>query len=310
MSAESDLRNELCAPAGLAPLARLAGRLGQCAGRQEVAREALLALDELLGVKEAVLLRRDPDSRRLRVTAATGRTRAVAGTEFEPVAAIVMATNRRAPVIMRAAGGAATGAAVPLLSAGRLHGILYVEGERLGAPGLRTAELLTIVAALTAAALAVYDSPCAPAASAGGPRRVAPSAEPVLELVYYQADDTVLCDSAYVVKGAPGRILWALLDANARSGRTSFTNRELRLDESLGLPLGRDNLESRLLTLRRRLERLDCGIELQRVGRGQLGLRLRRPIRLTVVPTSGPMRTAPVPVAAGATTAGGAQHLR
>lgn len=300
MSAESDLRKEPRAPADRVRLARLAGRLGQCAGRQEVAREALLALDEMLGVREAALLRRDPDSGRLRVIAAAGRTRAAAGTEFEPVAAIVMATNRRAPVITRAADGAATSSAVPLLTAGRLHGILYVEGEQLGALGLRTTELLTIVAALTASALTVCDSPCALAAPGEGLQRTGLLRAPLLELVYYQADDTVLCDSAYVVKGAPGRILWALLDANARSGRTTFTNRELRLDESLGLPLGRDNLESRLLALRRRLERVDCGIALERVGRGQLELRLRRPVRLTVVPTGGPMRAAPVPVAAEA----------
>lgn len=288
------------APADLARLARLAGRLGQCAGRQEVAREALLALDEMLGVREAVLLRRDPDSGRLRVTAAAGRTRAAAGSEFESVAAIVMATNRRTAVITRGSGGDVTAAAVPLLTADRLHGVLYVEDGQLGAIGVRTTELLTIIAALTASALTVCDSPCALAASRDDPRRRGPAPAPRLELVYYQADDTVLCDSAYVVKGAPGRILWALLDANARSGRTAFTNRELRLDESLGLPLGRDNLESRLFALRRRLERIDCGIELDRVGRGQLELRLRRPLRLTVVPTSGPMRLAPVPVAAGA----------
>ena len=58
MSAESDLRKEPRAPADRVRLARLAGRLGQCAGRQEVAREALLALDEMLGVREAALLRR------------------------------------------------------------------------------------------------------------------------------------------------------------------------------------------------------------------------------------------------------------
>ncbi|MEA2168752.1 MAG: adenylate cyclase, partial [Solirubrobacteraceae bacterium] len=109
------------------------------------------------------------------------------------------------------------------------------------------------------------------------------------------ADDTVLCNTAYIVKGAPGRILWSMLRAYTRSGRTQFSNRELRLDESLGLPAGNDNLEARLLVLRRRLADLGCGIMLERVGRGRLELTLDRPATLTVVPTTGPMRDAPSP---------------
>jgi adenylate cyclase len=64
------------------------------------------------------------------------------------------------------------------------------------------------------------------------------------------------------------------------------------LDESLGLPAGSDNLEARLLVLRRRLADLDCGIALERVGRGRLELTLGRPTTLTVVPTAGRMRIA------------------
>ena len=95
----------------------------------------------------------------------------------------------------------------------------------------------------------------------------------------------MLCDSAYIVKGAPGRILWSMLKAHVDSGRTQFSNRELRLDESLELPAGNDNLEARLLVLRRRLADLGCGVSLERVGRGQLELRLERTAELTEVPT-------------------------
>jgi hypothetical protein len=116
--------------------------------------------------------------------------------------------------------------------------------------------------------------------------REAPGADPAIALVHYQADDTVLCDSAYIAKGAAGRILWSMLRAHSRSGRTRFSNRELRLDESLGLPPGNDNLEARLLVLRRRLAELDCGVALERVGRGRLELRLERPVALTEVPTT------------------------
>jgi len=93
----------------------------------------------------------------------------------------------------------------------------------------------------------------------------------------------------------PGRILWKLLREHEADGRTAFTNRELRLDERLGLPAGNDNLEARLLVLRKRLALQDCGIQLDRVARGRLALQLTGPLELCEVPTSGPMRAAHTP---------------
>jgi hypothetical protein len=113
-----------------------------------------------------------------------------------------------------------------------------------------------------------------------------------LEITYYQADDSVFAGGEYVIKGVPGRILWKLLREHASDGRCEFTNRALRLDERLGLPAGNDNLESRLVALRRRLEAHDWGIGLERVGRGRLALAVEGALELVEIPTMGPMRAA------------------
>ena len=122
-----------------------------------------------------------------------------------------------------------------------------------------------------------------------------PPAGAPLAVAYYQADDSVFVDDSYVVKGVPGRILWKLLREHEADGRTSFSNRELRLDEQLGLPPGNDNLEARLLVLRKRLAGLECGITLERVDRGRLALQVRAPLKLAEIATSGPMRAAHLP---------------
>ena len=53
---------------------------------------------------------------------------------------------------------------------------------------------------------------------------------------------------------------------------------------------GNDNLEARLLVLRRRLDAAGCGIALRRTGRGRLELSVAGAAQLTEVPTTGPMR--------------------
>ena len=76
------------------------------------------------------------------------------------------------------------------------------------------------------------------------------------------------------MKGVAGRILWKVLREHAANGRTAFTNRELRLDEQLGLPAGNENLEARLLLLRKRLDGIGGTVQLERVGRGRFELRI------------------------------------
>jgi len=98
---------------------------------------------------------------------------------------------------------------------------------------------------------------------------------------HHADDDSVFIDDRYLIKGLSGRILHRLLSIHLAGGRTEFCNRELRLDAELKLSVLRDNLETRIILLRRRLEDHAVPIRLVRSGRGQFRLQVDAAVELT-----------------------------
>ncbi|MBI1424157.1 MAG: GAF domain-containing protein [Gammaproteobacteria bacterium] len=103
---------------------------------------------------------------------------------------------------------------------------------------------------------------------------------PACVIRHYPANDSLFIDEEYLIKGVAGAIFWKLLRDFREQGRTEFSNRELRLDPTLGLPEIGDNLEARLILLQKRLsERCDF-LRLEKTGRGRFRLQVDRAIAL------------------------------
>ncbi len=173
--------------------------------------------------------------------------------------------------------------AVPLMAADKLIGVLYVESQHDLRFSYDDEDALVALAAQLGMAIQIMQAqadgaddeastPAAPEAIAGD----------TLIVKHFPENDSVFLGDDYLIKGVAGSIFVTLVRDCIDSGRTEFTNRELRLDARIRLPDVSDNLEARLLLLSRRLIERAAPIRIEKTGRGRFSLVTERPLKLLV----------------------------
>jgi len=157
--------------------------------------------------------------------------------------------------------------AVPAMVRGELVGVLVVESPLSLAFEEEDESVLTVVAALLAQMVDVERSHAEMTERAGQASLAAPATLSGETHIHFFAEDgSIFLDGEYLIRGVAGRILWSVLQRHVQTGQTEFANKELRLDRSLELPGFRDNLDTRLVMLKRRLDERDAPLRLDRIG--------------------------------------------
>jgi hypothetical protein len=174
--------------------------------------------------------------------------------------------------------------AVPLLLAGNLLGVLYVESPQEQRFTYEDEDAMVVLASQLALCIDCLsrnsEQPAEASASAiAGPPAHAQGTP--AQIRHFAADHSVFVDNAYLIKGVAGAIIWKLLREYTEADRSEFTNRELRLDASLKLPDITDNLDARLILLQRRLSERCPFLGIEKTGRGRFRLNVDRPLRLS-----------------------------
>lgn len=295
------------APRSKVELAQAAGVVARVAAETETQRivEVLLeGVRAMLGVRAVILFQHDVARDMLVTLASRGYARSGAGSEIavgEGIAGAAAALGRPVRVSdmsrVRRFGGAIletspdkegdrviplpgladaqSQLAVPMYVKGSLYGVLFTESPERLAFRSDDGIALSMVANHAAATLLIGE---ALAEEAHAPPVVTIPSLPGarFRVVHHAFDDSVFIDNGYVIRGVAGRLLVYLLERYLAEGRVEFSNREIRLAPELKLPDFKDNLETRLLLLRQRLEEKDCPVRLVRAGRGLVRLHLLR----------------------------------
>jgi hypothetical protein len=169
--------------------------------------------------------------------------------------------------------------AVPILADTRLLGVLFVESATDGAFGYDSEDVLVTIANQFATALVLLQRHRT-VTIPPGPALATQSSDRPLRVRYYASNSSVFLDEDYLIKGVAGAIFWKLVREYHESGRTEFNNRQLRLDPDIRLPAVSENLEARLVPLKRRLRERGDDIAITPVARGKFRLDVARPLSL------------------------------
>ncbi len=304
-------------PSRLAALRATVGEIVGCRGLDELFSTTLRAVHERFDVSHSMLLLVDRAAQRLYTVASRGYARSGVGSEIPLGAGVVGIAAREATAIRlsRAASAYAYGRAireaaeregdaaaletaipfpgldrpgsqlaVPVAMAGETVGALLVESEDERRFDHEDEDALVALGALVGQTMYALQHPDdSEAAEEAPPPPHDPAQGPLLRVRHYAADHSVFLDDEYLIKGVAGAIFWAIVSDHSNEGRSSFSNRELRLDPRIRLPDLADNLEARLVLLQRRLVERSDSIELRKTGRGRFSLVVKRPLRLEQV---------------------------
>jgi adenylate cyclase len=169
--------------------------------------------------------------------------------------------------------------AVPLVVGDRCLGVLCFQSSRPGAFSSGCETTLAIVARQLSAMIAVVGTG-AKDVHLSAIRGPVGGRALVTRIKFFDSDGSVFIDDEYLIKGVAGRILWRVLSNYASEHRDEFSSKEIRLDPEVGLPAIKDNLEARLIALRKRLEERTTHLRVEKTGRGRFRLHVARELVL------------------------------
>jgi adenylate cyclase len=298
----------------LSAVRRTGERLARCGSLDEALSAVLSALADLLDVRHAMVLMLDATRGRLYTVASAGYATSGVGSEIALGEGVIgVAARERTPVrighmtsaylysqAMRSSleqnvpdiepavdipyPGLAephSQLAAPILSAGRVLGVLFVESPQDLRFGYEDEDALVAIACQLGAAIDLLQTGAESDDHVAAAPTSAPAAQgELLRVRHFASNDSIFIGDTYLIKGVAGCILWKLLRDRESQGRTEFSNRELRLDPALKLPDVSDNLEARLLLLQRRLAEHSPHLRIEKTGRGRFRLVVERPVEL------------------------------
>lgn len=287
-------------------------QLASVADMDDLLATTLRACDEILGYPHVFIMLADETGERLYTVASAGFPSSGAGSEVRVGEGLIGLAAARKQLVrvthlsrersyshaaLQSTGGAGAVERViplpqlpsaqsqlvaPMLAHRKLVGMLCLQSATPGAFQAADEAVASILANHVAMAMAMMQREDASGEAGGAGARA-------VEVKHYAEDDSVFLDNEYLIKGVAGGILWRLLREHEEHGRSEFSNKEIRLDPSLALPDIKDNLEARLILLRRRLaERCDY-LRIERVARGRFRLDVTRPLKLQHIEGGGPL---------------------